>query len=134
MFNDAKHFGIKSRKIGKNDPTKIENTTIASQRETNMRDTQIQFFFLESGIDSGPIIEQIKFSVTDNDDAESVTDKMLEAEKQALDSLLPVIKKYKIKSKKQDFESASWFWKRSPEDGLIDWSEDATKIDKLSSS
>ena len=89
------------------------------------------FFFLESAIDSGPIIEQIKFSVTDNDDAESVTEKMLEAEKQALDSLLPVIKKYKIKSKKQDFESASWFGKRSPEDGLIDWSEDAIKIDKL---
>ena len=89
------------------------------------------FFFLESGIDSGPIIEQVKFTVTSNDDAESVTDKMLDAEKQALDSLLPEIKKFKIKSIKQDFQSASWFGKRSFEDGLIDWNEDAIKIDKL---
>ena len=89
------------------------------------------FFLLESGIDSGPIIKQVKFRITNNDDAESVTDKMLEAEKQALDSLLPEIKKSNIKIIKQDFKSASWFGKRNPEDGLIDWKEDAIKIDKL---
>ena len=89
------------------------------------------FFLLESGIDSGPIIKQVKFRITNNDDAESVMDKMLEAEKQALDSLLPEIKNSKIKSIKQDFKSASWFGKRNPEDGLIDWREDAIKIDKL---
>ena len=89
------------------------------------------FFFLESGIDSGPIIKQVKFTVTSNDDAESVTHKMLHAEKQALDSLLPELKKYQIKSIKQDLESASWFGKRTPEDGLIDWNEGAIKIDKL---
>ena len=89
------------------------------------------FFLLEPGIDSGSIVEQVEFEVTNKDNAESVYNKMLEAEKNALDSLLPKIKKFSIQSFRQDDQSATWFGKRNPEDGLIDWNKDVNEIDKL---
>tara|TARA_Y100001978_G_C23700631_1_gene440659 strand:+ start:26 stop:1030 length:1005 start_codon:yes stop_codon:yes gene_type:complete len=89
------------------------------------------FFWLGSGVDEGSIIEQISFKVTNKDNASSITKKMIEAERCALDLLLARIKKSNLKSIKQDFKKATWFGKRIPEDGLINWSNSAIEIDKL---
>jgi len=89
------------------------------------------FFWLKSGVDDGAIIEQVNFSFTEGDNAAIITKKCLEAEKIALDKLLKKIKNLEIKSFEQDIKEATWFGKRTPEDGLINWSESAFYIDKL---
>ena len=89
------------------------------------------FFWLKSGIDNGAIIEQVKFSFNENDNAKTITQKCLEAEKTALDNLLKKIKNSAIISFEQDNKKATWFGKRTPEDGLINWNESAIYIDKL---
>ena len=89
------------------------------------------FFLLGSGLDDGSIIEQIIFKVSNNDNANSITKKMIEAEKVALDLLLVKIKNSKLKGTKQNLKKATWFGKRIPEDGLINWSKSAYQIDKL---
>jgi len=89
------------------------------------------FFWLKSGVDNGAIIEQIRFFVNKNDNATTITKKCLEAEKKALDLLLKKIKNSSIQSIDQDETKASWFGKRSPDDGLINWSENSIYIEKL---
>ena len=90
------------------------------------------FFFMENDVDNGSIIEQVKFNVDDDDDAASVVKKLLEAQKLALDNLLSKIQSHnEIISIKQDVKLATWFGKRNPDDGLINWHESASSIEKL---
>ena len=89
------------------------------------------FFWLKSGIDNGAIIEQVKFSFTKKDNATTITQKCLDAEKIALDNMLKKIRNSEIISFEQDNKKATWFGKRSPEDGIINWNESAIYIDKL---
>ncbi len=89
------------------------------------------FFFLRSGVDDGPIIVQKSFNVTDIDDANSVYNKLVNAEKIALDHLLTELKLNKLDSRVQDETKATSWGKRLPEDGWINWDRPASEIHKL---
>ncbi len=90
------------------------------------------FFIISKGVDDGAIISQTIFNINSDDDAKSLTIKMLESEKKSLDLLLPDLKNInKFSGLKQQEDKASWYGKREPYDGLIDWSQDSKSILKL---
>lgn len=92
------------------------------------QDGATTFFFLREGVDDGPIIVQQPFQVHANDDATSVEDKVLKAEKIALDKLLIMLQENRLKSIEQNENDASWYGRRTPADGLIHWDRSVDSI------
>lgn len=80
------------------------------------------FFELRYGVDDGPIFVQESFSIEGDDDVGDVETKLLAAEKRALDRWLPRLSLGDFSAIDQDHLIASWFGRRTPEDGWIDWS------------
>jgi methionyl-tRNA formyltransferase len=89
------------------------------------------FFSLSEGVDDGPIAVQEFFDIHGEDDAGSIEAKILKAESIALDSLLPELKKGQFTVREQDHSKASWYGRRTPEDGWIDWASSSFEIEKL---
>lgn len=89
------------------------------------------FFLLGNGIDNGPVFIQKEFFLENDDDASSVEAKILDSIDTALDSWLPELRKGIWDPKPQNETLATWYGKRDPADGLINWHLDADEIDKL---
>jgi len=89
------------------------------------------FFIMDSGVDSGDILVQELFPVEDNDYAEDIEIKILKAIEIALDKLLPTLKKGIIKAQTQNEDEASYYGRRTPNDGCINWHNTAKNIQKL---
>jgi methionyl-tRNA formyltransferase len=85
------------------------------------QDGAATFFELVNGVDEGPIFEQEVFTVSETDDTSDVEAKLLCAEEVALDHWLPVLKKGELIATEQDHENATWFGRRAPEDGWLNW-------------
>ena len=84
-------------------------------------DGAASFFVMQNGVDDGPILAQVPFTVDSSDDASSVEEKLLKAEAIALDEFLPRLVDGSIELHPQDHDLATYYGKRSPEDGLINW-------------
>lgn len=90
------------------------------------------FFVLREGVDDGPIVSQEFFDVLPDDDASSIEEKILIAEGFALDALLfGLKKKEQFTMIEQDHSAASWYGRRTPADGWINWGSSAHEIEKL---
>ncbi len=89
------------------------------------------FFSLREGVDDGPIFVQIPFQLDSDDDAESVYRKVLDAEAEALDRWLPRLKSGDLYAVEQEHAEASWFGRRAPEDGFVDWARPRSEILRL---
>lgn len=89
------------------------------------------FFLMGEGADDGPVFIQEPFEVTDLDNATSVEEKILNSITSALNKWLPDLKKGVWNCVPQQDLLATYFAKRSPEDGLIDWHLSSKKINKL---
>jgi len=89
------------------------------------------FFLMGKGADDGPIFSQSLFEVEENDDAGSVEEKIRIHIHKALDSWLPELKKGHWNPEPQDHSLASWYGKRGPEDGWINWNNTANYLDRL---
>ena len=89
------------------------------------------FFLMDEGMDSGPILCQVAYEVTDNDYAQDVIEKVMMAIGEALDNLLPNINKGILVWKEQKTSEITFLGRRKPQDGLIDWSRDAREIHTL---
>lgn len=90
------------------------------------------FFSLRAGVDDGPIVAQEFFDVLPVDDARDIEKKILISEGLALDSLLPALNKNgELAMTEQDHSVASWYGRRSPADGWINWACSAHEIQKL---
>lgn len=89
-------------------------------------------FRYEAGIDNGPILDSKTFSIGENDTAETLhyknTLSMCSLIKNNLESLL--YGKYTTQSQSLAF-GESFYPKRSPSDGIIDWRDDIYNIDRL---
>ena len=79
------------------------------------------FFSLRAGIDDGPIFVQEAYSVCEADDAADVEAKILQAEERGLDRWLPRLQAGELFANEQDHTLASWYGRRTPEDGEINW-------------
>ena len=89
------------------------------------------FFVMDDGADSGPILVQEPFNVSPTDDAGSVTASVEQAIVRALDRWLPKLLAGEWNPQPQDEATATYHGKRAPEDGWIDWSKSAREIDAL---
>lgn len=94
-------------------------------------DGAASFFSIREGVDDGPLLTQQVFSVDESDDAESVELKILAAESKALDNMLPALAEMNITSVEQDHSLATWYGRRSPEDGWVDWSQPNNTLVRL---
>ena len=89
-------------------------------------------FKYKVGVDNGPIVDTITFSINNLDTAETLhfknTLSMCAIIKKNIESLVTGKVIYKI----QELEKHSTFYpKRNPLDGLIDWRDDVFNIDRL---
>lgn len=83
---------------------------------------------LEPEADTGDIVAQRTIPITDEDDCNTVYQKVSQTEVEMLEEILPTIRRGAVPRKKQDDSQATIMPKRRPEDGLIDWRRSTRQI------
>ncbi|MBS9438074.1 bifunctional UDP-4-amino-4-deoxy-L-arabinose formyltransferase/UDP-glucuronic acid oxidase ArnA [Photorhabdus noenieputensis] len=81
--------------------------------------------------DAGDIIAQHKVAIAETDTALTLHGKIREAAEKLLDQVLPQIKAVTYPAIPQDESQATYFGRRTAEDGEIDWRKSATEINNL---
>jgi methionyl-tRNA formyltransferase len=89
------------------------------------------FFLMDEGTDSGPLFVQEPFAIGETTTSEEAIAIVREAIARALDRWLPRLLDGEWNPEPQDESRASYFGRRSAEDGLIEWSHPAVEIDRL---
>jgi methionyl-tRNA formyltransferase len=89
------------------------------------------FFLMDEGTDSGPLFVQEPFAIGESTTSEEAIVIVREAIARALDRWLPRLLNGEWNPEPQDESRASYFGRRSAEDGLIEWSHSAVEIDRL---
>lgn len=89
------------------------------------------FFEVTPGVDEGGIFVQEPFAVYDDDHAEDAYQRLHIAMRRALDRWLPELRKGVWDPTPQPEQGVSIWGKRTPSDGLIDWSKPAREVDAL---
>lgn len=92
------------------------------------KQTGVSFFYFDEGVDTGDIIGQRSFPIEEEDDISNVLVKAEEASINLLLEKVPEIENDSISPWKQNHSEATYFPKRAPEDGLINWDWDAERI------
>jgi len=95
------------------------------------REGSATFFVLADGVDNGAIVAQKSYSISEQDDVASLVDKLMLAMASALDALIPSMCSNTLNFMIQDESLATYYEKRSPDDGLIDWHRSADQINRL---
>ena len=90
------------------------------------KSTGVTLFRFEDGVDDGDIISQVEFNIEDNETIKEVYEKAIFNSKLILRSSLENIDN--VSYTKQDKTKIKIYAQRSPEDGLINWSESSKKI------
>ena len=95
----------------------------------NLKDSALTFFWIGEGTDTGDILDQKKFNITENDDATSIYEKITSLGKKMILENLSHLERGEIKKTKQDESKFVEYWeKRTPEDGKIDWTKSKKEI------
>lgn len=81
--------------------------------------------------DAGRIVDQQAVPILPNDIAVDVFRKVTTAAERVLDRALPSLIAGNAELRPQDFSSGSYFGRRRPEDGRIDWTKDALSVHNL---
>ncbi|WP_039057793.1 bifunctional UDP-4-amino-4-deoxy-L-arabinose formyltransferase/UDP-glucuronic acid oxidase ArnA [Enterobacter sp. Bisph1] len=81
--------------------------------------------------DAGAIIAQQRVAIEENDEALSLHRKLAEAAKGMLGSALSAIKTGTFSETAQDESRASYYGRRTPEDGRLDWEKPAQTLQNL---
>lgn len=95
------------------------------------KETGVSFFYFTKGVDEGDIIGQQKIPIRDEDNIQSLLQKVEIASVELLLNEVPKIALNTSIPQKQNHYEATYFPARSPEDGLIDWSWDSKKINNF---
>ena len=101
------------------------------QHLLGVKESALSIFFIDDGIDSGDILAQEPFYIDDEDYCQDVCDKADEAAVVAMKRVLTQMLDNTLKPIKQNDDEATYTLKRSPEDGLIDWSKSIKDIHLL---
>jgi methionyl-tRNA formyltransferase len=88
-------------------------------------------FWVDDGVDSGPLAAQEFFHVASDETATTLYAKHVEALERMLDERLPEIASANPPRIVQDERYASWTTRRTPEDSRIDWSAPAPDVLRL---
>ncbi|WP_160288265.1 bifunctional UDP-4-amino-4-deoxy-L-arabinose formyltransferase/UDP-glucuronic acid oxidase ArnA [Pseudomonas knackmussii] len=81
--------------------------------------------------DAGAIVAQQRVAIADEDTALSLHGKLREASRELLGKTLPALLKGDIQETAQDESKASYFGRRTPADGQIDWNRPARELHNL---
>jgi methionyl-tRNA formyltransferase len=95
------------------------------------KETGISLFYFSDGVDDGDIIAQRKIAIDENETIKTLLEKTEKEAKSLIVEMLPLIEQDKAPRVPQQNEFATYFPKRSPEDGLIDWSLSPLEIDRF---
>lgn len=93
--------------------------------------TGTTFFYLEKEVDSGKIAGQKEVEVEFTDDALILYNKLADASIELLSEILPKIENGTLESKEQDPKESSFWPRRKPEDGIINWNSPSVNIYNL---
>ncbi len=88
-------------------------------------------FWIDEGVDSGPILAQRFFHVAADETAASLYAKHMDALASMMDDALAAIASGNPPRNVQDERYATWAARRTPADGLIDWARPASEIERL---
>ena len=89
------------------------------------------FFLLDEGMDSGPILGQQAFEVSEDDYASDVLEKIKSSIDLVLDSLLPDLRDGVLNAQQQSHENATFLGVRRPQDGEINWKLSSRDVRRL---
>ena len=87
----------------------------------NEQKSGITAHLIDDGCDTGDIIEQIEIEISKTDTGASILNKFNEKYFPLVQNVIDKIENNTISFKPQDHSKATYFGKRTPEDGLIDW-------------
>jgi methionyl-tRNA formyltransferase len=84
-------------------------------------ETGITAHLIDEGTDTGDIIEQHRIKIGKEDTGADVLKKFNDAYPELIDEILRKVKDNNISTKKQEEDKATYFGKRTPLDGRINW-------------
>lgn len=93
--------------------------------------TGITFFYFSDGVDDGDIIGQREILINEDETIKTLLDKVETESKSLLLECIPLIAENKVKAWVQDDSAASYYPKRTPDDGLIDWNMSSEEISRF---
>jgi methionyl-tRNA formyltransferase len=93
--------------------------------------TGITFFYFSDGVDDGDIIGQREILIIEDETIKTLLDKVETESKSLLLECIPLIAENKIKAWAQDDSAATYYPKRTPDDGLIDWNMSSKEISRF---
>lgn len=93
--------------------------------------TGVTLFYIDEGVDSGPIVDQLETEIHIKDTAKTVDERIIKLYEEIIVKNLFDFKAKKIKSIQQNEAEATYTCKRTPEDGEIDWRNSAEQIYNL---
>lgn len=95
------------------------------------KETGVTLHYMTPRPDDGDIVGQKPVAIDDDDTARSLHKKLACAANELLNALLPEIRERRNGRIPQDAAAASYFGGRKPEDGLINWTQDAASVRNL---
>jgi UDP-4-amino-4-deoxy-L-arabinose formyltransferase / UDP-glucuronic acid dehydrogenase (UDP-4-keto-hexauronic acid decarboxylating) len=94
-------------------------------------ETGVTLHHMVEQADAGDIVAQSKVAISDDDTAPTLHRKMVAAAEKLLADALPAIAAGTAPRIKQDLSTSSYFGRRTPEDGQIDWTGTAASVRNL---
>jgi len=94
------------------------------------KETGITIMLMDEGLDTGPILLQKKIPISENDDANSLSQKLAQLGKETILSAIELHKKGELKIIPQPEEGISYAPILKKEDGFFTFEEPAEKIEK----
>jgi methionyl-tRNA formyltransferase len=94
-------------------------------------ETGVTIMQMDEGIDTGDILLQDKIPIDPEDTAGTLSARLAELGGKALGKTLDLLRRDKVKARKQDEKEASLAPLLKKEDGLVDWSQSAAQIQAL---
>lgn len=96
---------------------------------TGMTRSGVSLFYLDAGVDSGDIIRQVSYVIAPDETAQTLYTKALNGLRQIIADIAPLLKTgERLPATPQDHTQATYFAKRTPADGWIDWHNSAHTI------
>ncbi len=96
-----------------------------------LKETGSTFFFIDEGTDSGDILSQVKVAVSDEDDAQSLLKKLLNVSLIQVEDFTKKLAVNSFSKQTQNVREATYWPKRTKEDGLIRWTMPAPHVYNL---
>ncbi|MFV0329874.1 MAG: methionyl-tRNA formyltransferase, partial [Dysgonomonas sp.] len=87
----------------------------------NEKETGITAHLIDEGCDTGDVIQQIKIPILHTDTGNDILLKYNKEYLPIINQVLNNLIRGKVKTIKQDHSQATYFGKRTPDDGLINW-------------